>query len=155
MTVQFVSFLYFFLSQSRLEPEALRSWGWESLEEKVPEMCCAMGNTLWRGGGAEHIYIPREVPRPRSHPEREAFSVLCKASLRDVGTSVCCHSASGCSGAGVQTWKDSRPSLLIRLLYGCQGRRECSITSLLLSLFFHMTKSWLPSEAPGWWRKLG
>jgi hypothetical protein len=47
MTVQLVSLLYFFLSQSRIEPEALRPWGWESLEGKVPEQCCALENIFW------------------------------------------------------------------------------------------------------------
>lgn len=42
MTVQLVSLLYFFLSQSRIEPEALRPWGWESLEQ-----CCALENIFW------------------------------------------------------------------------------------------------------------
>lgn len=51
----------------------------------------------------------------------------------------------------MQIWKDSRPFLLCRLLYECQGRRECSITSLLLSLFFHMTRagSHLKPQADG------
>lgn len=76
--------------------------------------------------------------------------VLCKIGLREVETSVWCHLASGFSGAGVQIWKGSRPSLLCSLLFGCQGRRECSITSLLLGLFFHMPRAGLPSEDPGW-----
>lgn len=51
----------------------------------------------------------------------------------------------------MQTWKDSRPFLLSRLLYESQGRRECSITSLLLGLFFHMTRagSHLKAQADG------
>lgn len=31
MTVLPVSFLYFILSESRIEPEAVRPWGWEGL----------------------------------------------------------------------------------------------------------------------------
>lgn len=39
------------------------------------------------------------------------MSVIWEISFRDVGTSVWYHSASGCSGAGVQTRRESRPSL--------------------------------------------